>query len=83
MFLVLAKTRISNLNYLAMIKMRFEKDAAAKQTLAETFLTKTLPNWLAGAEKMLKARGGKWYAGNQVGKDSNYTLYSQPFPGKW
>jgi len=50
----------------AMIKMRFEKDAAAKQTLAETFLTKTLPNWLAGAEKMLKARGGKWYAGNQL-----------------
>ena len=25
-----------------------------------------MPNWLAGAEKLLKARGGKWFAGDQV-----------------
>jgi len=48
------------------LKIRFEKDPAMKQKSAETFLSKFVPNWLAGAEKMIKARGGKWYAGNQL-----------------
>jgi len=48
------------------IKVRFDKDAAAKQSKAEEFLTKFVPNWLSGAEKMLKARGGKYYSGNQL-----------------
>ena len=44
----------------------FEKDEERKKTLETTVKTETLPNYLANMEKLLVARGGKHFAGNEV-----------------
>ncbi len=44
----------------------FEKDEEKKKVLHETFKNETLPNYLKNMEKILAARGGKHFAGNDV-----------------
>ena len=44
----------------------FEKDEEKKKALETTVKTETLPNYLANMEKLLVARGGKHFAGNEV-----------------
>jgi glutathione S-transferase len=45
---------------------RFNISAEGKQAKAEEFIKTSLPKFLAGAEAILKSRGGQWYAGNQL-----------------
>ena len=50
----------------AMYLFMFEKDEEKKKVLHETFKNETLPNYLKNMEKILTARGGKHFAGNDV-----------------
>ncbi|XP_023345226.1 glutathione S-transferase isoform X2 [Eurytemora carolleeae] len=53
-----------------------------KQAKAEEFLKTTFPKFLDGAEKMLKMRGGEWYAGNQL-TFADFAMYMVLFFISW
>ena len=44
----------------------FEKDEERKKLMEETFKTVSVPNYLNNMQKILVARGGKFFAGNEV-----------------
>ena len=44
----------------------FEKDEERKKSMEETFKTVSLPNYLNNMQKILVARGGKFFAGNEL-----------------
>jgi len=53
-----------------------------KQAKAEEFLKNTWPKFMDAAEKMLKMRGGEWYAGNQL-TFADFAMYMVLFFISW
>ena len=49
-----------------MVQFAFEKDEERKKVMLKTLETVTLPNFLKNMEKLLVARGGEHFAGNEV-----------------
>jgi len=48
-----------------LLKVRFT-EPEAKQKVLDKFMSSFLPGWLTGTELLLKERGGKWFAADQL-----------------
>ena len=54
-----------------------EKDEEKKKELEEMFIKEVLPNYMKNLEKILIARGGKFFAGNEVNNVLDTTSFSR------